>query len=110
MRIQEPAADLALALALASTASGRPLPLGAVAVGEVGLGGEVRRVPQLTQRLAEAARLGFTTAVVPKNCVYEAPRNMKVTEVGHLYEAVRWANVGVETKRQAAAGPKATAG
>lgn len=110
MRIQEPAADLALALALASTASGRPLPLGAVAVGEVGLGGEVRRVPQLTQRLAEAARLGFTAAVVPKNCVYEAPKNMKVTEVGHLYEAVRWANVGVETKRQAVAGPKATAG
>ena len=65
MRISEPAADLATALALASTCHDHALPTGLVAVGEVGLGGEVRRVPDLRQRLAEAARLGFTSAFVP---------------------------------------------
>ncbi|MGV0398144.1 DNA repair protein RadA [Corynebacterium suicordis] len=65
MKINEPAADLALALSLASTATDTPLPHGLVIVGEVGLGGEVRSVPQITQRLNEAERLGFHTAIVP---------------------------------------------
>jgi DNA repair protein RadA/Sms len=65
MRITEPAADLAVALALASAASGMPVKRGTVALGEVGLAGDVRRVPGLSRRLAEAARLGFTTAIVP---------------------------------------------
>lgn len=65
MRITEPAADLATALALASTVREHALPTGLVAVGEVGLGGEVRRVPDLRLRLTEAARLGFTSAIVP---------------------------------------------
>lgn len=68
MKIAEPAADLSVALALASTATNRALPMGLVALGEVGLGGEVRRVPQLQQRLAEAARLGFRKAIVPAGC------------------------------------------
>ena len=94
MRIQEPSADLATGLALASTAARAPLPLGLVAVGEVGLGGEVRRVPQLTQRLAEAARLGFTHALVPKHCLYDTPKGMQVTEVSTLCEAVRHCGLG----------------
>lgn len=65
MRITEPSADLATALALASTSRDHSLPTGLVAVGEVGLGGEVRRVPDLRLRLTEASRLGFTSAVVP---------------------------------------------
>ncbi|WP_297006567.1 DNA repair protein RadA [uncultured Corynebacterium sp.] len=65
MRISEPAADLATAIALASTRHDRVLPDGLVAVGELGLGGEVRRVPDLRLRLSEAARLGFTSAIVP---------------------------------------------
>ena len=62
---REPAADLGIVLALASAYSGRPMGAKTVAVGEVGLGGEIRRVAHLERRLAEAARLGFTMAIVP---------------------------------------------
>jgi DNA repair protein RadA/Sms len=65
--LRSPAADLALALALVSADVGVPLPHSLVAVGEVGLAGELRRVPGLRQRLSEAARLGFTYAVVPSD-------------------------------------------
>ena len=65
VRVNEPAADLAIALSLASAHSGRPVFEKAVAVGEVGLGGEIRRVSNMERRLAEAARLGYTTAIVP---------------------------------------------
>ncbi|MEZ5191667.1 MAG: DNA repair protein RadA [Nocardioides sp.] len=64
-RLQEPAADLALALALASAHRGVSLPAGVVAIGELGLAGELRRVRDLSLRVAEAARLGFRVAVVP---------------------------------------------
>ena len=90
MKIVEPAADLAVALALASTCAKQPLPPGLVAVGEVGLGGEVRRVPQLTQRLAEAARLGFKRAIVPAGCMYDKPATMHIEEVKHLRAAVAY--------------------
>ena len=65
VKVVEPAADLAIALAIASAHMNRPLPPGALAIGELGLGGEVRMVPQLENRLREAARLGITHAVVP---------------------------------------------
>jgi DNA repair protein RadA/Sms len=65
MRITEPAADLAIALAVASAAVDAALPADVVAVGEVGLAGEIRRVTGVGRRLAEAARLGFTRALVP---------------------------------------------
>jgi DNA repair protein RadA/Sms len=65
VRLVEPAADLALALATAGAASDRPLPGDLVAIGEVGLAGEVRPVGGMAARLQEAARLGFTTALVP---------------------------------------------
>jgi DNA repair protein RadA/Sms len=65
VRIGEPAADLAVCLALASAARDRQVPSDLIAIGEVGLGGEVRPVPQLPRRLAEAARLGFRRALVP---------------------------------------------
>jgi DNA repair protein RadA/Sms len=65
VRIAEPAADLALALALASSALDLPLPPDVAACGEVGLGGEIRRVPRLDLRLREAARLGFPRVLVP---------------------------------------------
>ncbi|NGN91629.1 DNA repair protein RadA [Nocardioides sp. KC13] len=64
-RISDPAADLAMALAVASSQTGTPTPRGVVALGEIGLAGELRRVRDLDQRLSEAARLGFTVAVVP---------------------------------------------
>jgi len=65
VRVTEPAADLALGLALASAASDTVFPGDVLACGEVGLAGEIRQVGHMAQRLAEAARLGFCRAVVP---------------------------------------------
>jgi DNA repair protein RadA/Sms len=64
-RLTEPACDLAIAVALASAATDASPPLGAVALGEISLAGEVRKVRDLPQRVAEAARLGFQVAVAP---------------------------------------------
>jgi DNA repair protein RadA/Sms len=66
VRISEPAADLAVMLAIRSSLAGRPLPRGFVAFGEVGLAGEVRPAPRGQERLKEAAKLGFSVALVPK--------------------------------------------
>ena len=87
MKIVEPAADLATTLALASTATETPLPHGLVVVGELGLGGEVRSVPQLTQRLNEAERLGFHTAIVPAGSGKHSS-SIKIIEVRNLYQAL----------------------
>lgn len=65
VKVAEPAVDLAIALAIASAHLNRPLAAGTLAVGELGLGGEIRSVPQLENRLREAARLGCGTAIVP---------------------------------------------
>ncbi len=66
VRISEPAADLAVMLAITSSLRGKALPRGFLAFGEVGLAGEVRPAPRGQERLKEAAKLGFTVAVVPK--------------------------------------------
>ena len=66
-RVTEPAADLGLALAVVSSLSGVPVPADVVVFGEVGLGGELRSVGGVERRLAEAARLGFARAVVPRS-------------------------------------------
>ncbi len=66
VRISEPAADLAVMLAIASSLRGKPLPRGFLAFGEVGLAGEVRPAPRGQERLREAAKLGFSVAVIPK--------------------------------------------
>ena len=68
VRIGEPAADLAVALAVAGSVADRPLPPQAVAFGEVGLAGELRPVSGMPRRLAEAARLGFRTALRASRC------------------------------------------
>jgi DNA repair protein RadA/Sms len=65
-RVTEPAGDLAIAAAIASAAQSFHLPADMIAIGEIGLAGELRRVRDLPQRLAEAARLGFEVAVVPR--------------------------------------------
>jgi DNA repair protein RadA/Sms len=66
VRISEPAADLAVMLAITSSLRGKALPKGFLAFGEVGLAGEVRPAPRGQDRLKEAAKLGFKVAVVPK--------------------------------------------
>ena len=65
MRLLEPATDLATALAIVSSVKDISLPSGLVAIGELGLAGDIRRVSGLEKRLAEAARLGFTDAIIP---------------------------------------------
>jgi DNA repair protein RadA/Sms len=65
-RIDEPAGDLSVALALQSTIFDKPIPEKVVAFGEVGLGGEVRSVSHITQRVKEAERMGFSLCIVPK--------------------------------------------
>src|SRR5215218_1628814 len=95
-RVTEPASDLAVAVALASATRGVPAPLGVVAMGEIGLAGELRRVRDLPLRIAEAARLGFAVAVVPgergDGSVSSVPRTvegMRVIEVPDVESALR---------------------
>jgi DNA repair protein RadA/Sms len=68
MRLTDPSSDLAVAVALASAYANLPMPATAVMIGEVGLAGDLRRVGGMERRLAEAARQGFTTALVPSGC------------------------------------------
>ncbi|GAA3279116.1 DNA repair protein RadA [Dactylosporangium matsuzakiense] len=95
LRVTEPAADLALALAAASAAHELPMPPDLVALGEVGLTGEVRRVGAVPRRLAEAARLGFRFALVPPGCgpaaTGSAPPGMRVLEVNDVRTALHYA-------------------
>ena len=87
VRVVEPAADLALSLALASSLAEVALPADLVACGEVGLGGELRQVAQTARRLAEAARLGCNRAGVPLSAP-DVPDAIAVTRVGTLTEAL----------------------
>ena len=88
VRVTEPAADLAVALALASAATGRALPADLVACGEVGLAGELRQVGHAGRRLAEAARLGFRRAIVAASGP-DAPTGFEVVKLASLGDALR---------------------
>ncbi|MET9261379.1 DNA repair protein RadA [Amycolatopsis sp. NPDC004079] len=91
MKITEPAIDLALVLALTSSLHDVALSPRLVAVGEVGLAGEIRRVPNVARRLAEAARLGFTHALVPPDSG-KLPDGIRVLEVPDVASALNAAN------------------
>jgi DNA repair protein RadA/Sms len=93
LRINEPAADLAVAAALTSAITDRPTDPDAVYFGEVGLSGEIRQVSQAEQRLREAQKLGFSAAVLPRrvargNKPPPAIEGLRLTEVGHLADLV----------------------
>jgi len=89
VRISEPAADLAVMLAIQSSLRGRPLPKGFIAFGEVGLAGEVRPAPRGQERLKEATKLGFSVAVVPKaNAPKKAIEGLTVHAVERIEEAM----------------------
>ncbi len=88
VRLTEPAGDLAVCLALASSAKDWQVPADLVAFGEVGLGGEVRPVPQLPRRLAEAARLGFRRALIPAGSARGADAGLVLTPVSVVAEVL----------------------
>jgi DNA repair protein RadA/Sms len=89
IRTVEPATDLALALALWSSARNMALPVGLVAIGELGLSGDVRPVGALDRRLAEAKRLGFTSAIVPAGSGVGAHPGLRVDEAPDLEAALQ---------------------
>jgi DNA repair protein RadA/Sms len=105
LSVDEPALDLPLALALASSLRDRPIRPGTVVIGEVGLLGELRSVVGLERRLREAARLGFDRAIVPRpsrsGAVGDVP-GLEIVAVGSLREAI---DVGFAGARTGSAGP-----
>lgn len=103
-RLADPSADLATAIAIASATSDRVVPQSMVALGEVGLAGELRRIPGLRKRLAEAARLGFTHAIVPSDLGPEPASRpdltgLTVLDVPDLAQALRVLGLIAQTPR-----------
>lgn len=88
MKVAEPATDLAVALSTVSALSQTPLPPRMVVLGEVGLAGEIRRVPNLQRRLQEAARLGYTSAIVPAGEKLSIP-GMRIKAVADIKSAIQ---------------------
>ena len=89
VRIQEPAADLAVLLAIVSSLRNKPLPGKWVAFGEIGLAGEIRPAPRGQERLKEAAKLGFTHALIPKaNAPRQAIKGIEVIALEHVEQAI----------------------
>ncbi len=90
VRITEPAADLAVLLAIVSSLRDRPLPGKLAVFGEVGLAGEIRPAPRGQERLREAAKLGFTQAIIPRaNLPKQAIDGLQVIAVERVVDAVR---------------------
>ena len=90
LRLDEPAADLAIAIAVASAALDKPAPDTLAAIGEVGLTGEIRAVNQLNQRLSELHRLGFTRCLIPRSGTQSlhAPEGLELLRVRNIREAM----------------------
>ena len=96
LRISEPAADLAIAAAIASSVKDAPVKADAVLIGEIGLSGELRWVSQMPARLNEAVKLGFKTAVIPKRIRHgeKLPDGIQILEACSLREALNLALKG----------------
>ena len=90
LTLDEPAADLAVVLAMASSFRDRPVPHDLAAIGEVGLTGELRAVSALGQRLSEVQRLGFTKCLIPKRVQGKliAPEGLELIRVSSIREAL----------------------
>ena len=91
LKLLEPAADLPVALALVSGITDKPMPDDVVAIGEIGLSGEVRAVSRIGSRISEAARLGFTRCIVPRSSLKDLKQefpSMQVIGVRNIYEAI----------------------
>ncbi|MCI0795552.1 MAG: DNA repair protein RadA, partial [Chloroflexi bacterium] len=90
LKISEPAADLSVALAIVSSYRNEPVDPGLAAVGELGLTGEVRRIPQLERRLQEASRLGFQRCLHPGDPIAResSAAPLQAVSVAHIRQAV----------------------
>jgi DNA repair protein RadA/Sms len=90
LKIDEPASDLAMALAMGSSYYDKPTPPDMVVIGEIGLSGELRAVSQLPARLYEASKMGFKRAMIPKmrRRMPDLPPELKLIEVRHVGEAM----------------------
>lgn len=91
MRLDEPAADLAVAMAIVSGLRDIPIDESIIAFGEIGLSGEIRSVPRAQARVIEAARLGFKQCIMPKSCLKQitsCPESIKLIGVTRLSEAI----------------------
>ncbi len=101
IRIDEPSADLAIALAIASSFKDQPVDPEMAAIGEVGLSGEIRAMPQLERRLAEVARMGFKKCLVPRSGMRNVrAEGIELVPVSTLREAVRLGLVGKEKPQE----------
>jgi len=91
MKIDEPASDLAMAIAIASSFYDRPVPADAAIIGEIGLSGEIRAVSQVSLRLNEAAKIGFRRVFMPKmrRALPDIPPGLKIIECANIAEALR---------------------
>ena len=106
-RLSDPATDLAVCLAVASAASGVPMPADVAVIGEVALSGDIRPVGHLSQRVAEAARLGYRRILVPPGSsrrVQSVPDGTRVVELAHLSRALE-ALAGYATQTGGRSGP-----
>ena len=91
MRLDEPAADLAIALSIVSAIKDNPIDENTIAFGEIGLSGEIRSVTRIASRIAEASRLGFTRCILPKTALKQlstCPANLELCGVRSLKEAI----------------------
>lgn len=88
MRLTDPSSDLAVAMAMASAAMNKALPITTIVIGEVGLAGDLRQVNGIDRRLTEAARQGFSTALVPVGCG-TAPQGMQLYESATINDALQ---------------------
>ena len=95
LKISEPAADLAVAMAVISSMTTKPLPSDTVIFGEIGLSGEIRAVSQPNSRLKEAHKLGFASAIMPATYQKDKKLNnheMSVHEIGNVQRLINWFN------------------
>lgn len=95
LKISEPAADLAVAMAVISSMTNKPLPSDTVIFGEIGLSGEIRAVSQPNSRLKEAHKLGFASAIMPASYQKDKKLNsheMSIHEIGNVQRLINWFN------------------
>jgi len=101
LKVGEPAADLGIAIAIASSMRSAPVDRNLAAVGEIGLSGELRAVPQTERRIGEAAKLGFKRFIMPESAGLKAPRGMELLQAASLRDALRLALPKTERKPDA---------